>query len=595
MQDFMLYPTRDHDHKHTQQCDSAIEQHEMFPALTETVPLSPFTASPDDSDLHFSYEDLSTAFSQANLDATEEELYDDTEDYETEPPSAAGATLLDMLKHFPDLPSFLDSEHFPTFANIWFEFRKITALAKHPENRLSVQRWLESTALQIHYTMITIVKSNSESTDPESQPRRMFSAFRRLKDRIEITHQVFSIIENGRVYLNQSPSEAIAPLLESAIKIRKDVDFLLNSPSSVIPVIEQNDVITLKDASQVTMTELSNSVMNTYNLMPYTYNSSTTVVENVQHQQTSSHLDNNCLSMKNELSTNQSKPPIFSHIQPSLIHFASSSLPVTPHIDNTNNLFTQFLSLPTSPTCAQEGILVDNTCAPCNSVHDLSLSPYQTNSPLNTLSHDGDSEYEIDPMDVEIQNTKIRQETDDEDDDYVASDNLEDEDWKEKPVVTRRRSRRNTFVTTTSVVARKGEQNVVTVKELRKPSGSERHYTRRTATSYDAQTTHYLKSVFFDIYSTRDKLTKEQRRQVEKDTGLKPRNITYWFSNHKRRFQNSLLVFKKVVKDSNGIVKTYDDFLEWRRLRGLPEEVLDAEVAALTATDNKLNDTIRLA
>lgn len=593
MQDFMLYPTRDHDHKRTQPYALAMEQPEMFPALHESIALSPFTTSPDDSDLHFSYEDLTASFSKTHLDATEEDLQDDNEDHEEEPPSVAGATLIDMLKHFPDLPSFFDSEHFSTFANIWFEFRRISALARYPENRLFAQRWLESTALQIHYTMITIVKSNSENTNPESQPRRMFSAFRRLKDRIEIIHQVFTIIENGRVYLNQSPSEAIAPLLESANKIKKDVNILLNNPSSMIPVIEENDVVTMKDASQVTMTELSNSVMNTYNLMPYTYNCSTTVAENNQHQQTSSSLANNCSSFTNEPPTNQPIPPRFSHIQPSMIHFASSSLPVTPHVDNPNNLFAKFLSLPTSPTCALEGIFVDNTCAPCNSVHDSSLSPYQTNSPLNTLPQDGESEYEIDSMDVEIQDAGHRQDTDDEDDEYVASDNQEDEDWKERPTVTRRRSRRNTFVTTTTVVSGKTERNVVTVKELRKPSGSERHYTRRTATSYDAQTTHYLKSVFFDIYSTRDKLTKEQRRQVEKDTGLKPRNITYWFSNHKRRFQNSLLVFKKVVKDSNGLVKTYDDFLEWRRLRGLPEEVLDTEVAALT--DNKYNDTVALA
>ncbi|KAI7886040.1 hypothetical protein K492DRAFT_114434, partial [Lichtheimia hyalospora FSU 10163] len=101
---------------------------------------------------------------------------------------------------------------------------------------------------------------------------------------------------------------------------------------------------------------------------------------------------------------------------------------------------------------------------------------------------------------------------------------------------------------------------------------------RRTATSYDAETTHYLKSVFFSIYSKRDKLTKDQRRQVQLHTGLKPRNITYWFSNHKRRFQTSLKIFKRTVRESNGNVKTYDDFLEWRREHDLPEEVMDHEL-----------------
>ncbi|KAI9264804.1 hypothetical protein BY458DRAFT_513586 [Sporodiniella umbellata] len=100
---------------------------------------------------------------------------------------------------------------------------------------------------------------------------------------------------------------------------------------------------------------------------------------------------------------------------------------------------------------------------------------------------------------------------------------------------------------------------------------------RRTATSYDAQTTRYLKAVFFDIYSVSDKLTKEQRRKVQQDTGLKPRNITYWFSNHKRRFQNSLAVFRKTVNESHGQIKTYHEFLKWRKDRGLSEDVLENE------------------
>ncbi|KAI9484699.1 hypothetical protein BDB00DRAFT_892083 [Zychaea mexicana] len=115
-------------------------------------------------------------------------------------------------------------------------------------------------------------------------------------------------------------------------------------------------------------------------------------------------------------------------------------------------------------------------------------------------------------------------------------------------------------------------------QQARRPRAP-RTYTRRTATSYDAETTHYLKSVFFSIYSKKDKLTKEQRKQVQTHTGLKPRNITYWFSNHKRRFQNSLYVFKQTVRESQGKVVTYDDFLSWRRQHGLPEDVPDSEVA----------------
>ncbi|ORY99419.1 hypothetical protein BCR43DRAFT_489249 [Syncephalastrum racemosum] len=99
---------------------------------------------------------------------------------------------------------------------------------------------------------------------------------------------------------------------------------------------------------------------------------------------------------------------------------------------------------------------------------------------------------------------------------------------------------------------------------------------RRTATSYDAETTHYLKSIFYKSYSVRDKLTKEERQEIQDKTGLKPRNITYWFSNHKRRFQPSLNEFKRLHRETQGRVATFDDFVRWRRLRGLTDEVMES-------------------
>lgn len=94
---------------------------------------------------------------------------------------------------------------------------------------------------------------------------------------------------------------------------------------------------------------------------------------------------------------------------------------------------------------------------------------------------------------------------------------------------------------------------------------------KRTVTSYDAQTSQYLKSVFFEVYSKQSKLSKEQRVAVQEKTGLPSRNITYWFSNHKRRFQDSLEIYRKAVIDSKGSINCYEDFIQWRKDRGLSE------------------------
>ncbi|KAL0082843.1 Homeodomain-like DNA binding domain-containing transcription factor [Phycomyces blakesleeanus] len=84
---------------------------------------------------------------------------------------------------------------------------------------------------------------------------------------------------------------------------------------------------------------------------------------------------------------------------------------------------------------------------------------------------------------------------------------------------------------------------------------------KRTATSYDSETTKYLKSVFYNIYSKTNKLSKTQRRDLQENTGLSPRSITYWFSNHKRRHPKDIQAFKKTIADSKGKLKTYEDFL----------------------------------
>ncbi|KAI9269708.1 hypothetical protein EDC94DRAFT_686132 [Helicostylum pulchrum] len=521
------------------------------------APLSPFsTPSPDDSNMQFSYEeDLSNSFDDTCLNELQ-----DSQDYDNAPPSVESISLDQLLHSFPDLPSFIYHPFFVLFSDIWLEFQKYTALAKEPSNRSYVQSWLTSTALQIHYHMVTLVKSSAEQEDPESSSRKLFSAFRILKDRIEIMHQVFQIIEMGRT-LGQSPTEAIAPLVETAVQIRKDVAYFNDSSTAMIPVIGKDEV-NLVRPDQVSMADFDSHVMNTYNLMPYN-NFSTTAANNL--------ISNTCIQQDSS-NMNPIHAP-YSFIQPSWMHFHDGSLPVTPSQSSVQ--YNQFMSLPTSPTCAQEVYSVDQPArTPCNSVQDMTLSPYKSNSPLNNTSEanpseDDDNDYDMDLDDDDLNSMTVKEEYDDE---YIASD-VEEEDMKENKI--RRRSKR-TKVLKPGISITKSRINAVTTKDKR-PVAFERQYTRRTATSYDSETTHYLKSIFFDIYSNNDKLTKDQRRQVQRETGLKPRNITYWFSNHKRRFQNSLLVYKKIVTESKGSVKNYNDFLLWRRSRGLSEEVLENE------------------
>jgi hypothetical protein len=103
---------------------------------------------------------------------------------------------------------------------------------------------------------------------------------------------------------------------------------------------------------------------------------------------------------------------------------------------------------------------------------------------------------------------------------------------------------------------------------------------KRTPTSYDSETSYYLKSMFFQAYSIQKKLTKTQRLEAQKKTGLDSRKLTYWFSNHKRRSQEALEIYHDTIRRSDGQVSNYQEFLMWRRSRGLPDHIGSAEVTA---------------
>ncbi|KAI9311217.1 hypothetical protein BX666DRAFT_1999052 [Dichotomocladium elegans] len=207
---------------------------------------------------------------------------------------------------------------------------------------------------------------------------------------------------------------------------------------------------------------------------------------------------------------------------------------------------------------------------------DEVLSGQDTDDSQSVFESPFDDDTEFEPMDEE---DTYDDDDDDDDDEYTetkravrSSRRHDTQPQKQKSRASKQATRRKDGDNDKS--AENSDEGILATRRIfRTP----RHHTRRTATSYDAETTHYLKSVFFSIYSKRDKLTKEQRRQVQIHTGLKPRNITYWFSNHKRRFQRALKVYKQTVQKTGGAIKSYDDFLLWRRRHGLTDEVLDDE------------------
>ncbi|GAN10431.1 hypothetical protein MAM1_0354d09972 [Mucor ambiguus] len=105
---------------------------------------------------------------------------------------------------------------------------------------------------------------------------------------------------------------------------------------------------------------------------------------------------------------------------------------------------------------------------------------------------------------------------------------------------------------------------------------------KRTTTSYDAETTAYLKRAFFNYYSKQCKLTREQREAVIRETGLHSRKITYWFSNHKRRLGTELAIYRKLTREHK--IKDYDAFVQWRQDQKLPAYITREEISSFKAS-----------
>ncbi|CAO3595369.1 unnamed protein product [Absidia cylindrospora] len=80
---------------------------------------------------------------------------------------------------------------------------------------------------------------------------------------------------------------------------------------------------------------------------------------------------------------------------------------------------------------------------------------------------------------------------------------------------------------------------------------------------YSPEVTKHLKQAFVDTVGQDRKLTKALRKKIMHETGLNSRNLTYWFSNRKRRPPFLGQQYKEAVIQSRGQVKTYEDFELW--------------------------------
>ncbi|KAI7886039.1 hypothetical protein K492DRAFT_178767, partial [Lichtheimia hyalospora FSU 10163] len=133
-----------------------------------------------------------------------------------------------LLEHFPDLPKFLSHPQLPCFVRLWYQFQQDIALAKEPAFRPAVQENLQHLAVQAEGILQQIFYwqhhqgDPSSYNDPESDTTFMLTALCRLKERVEVMQQVLQIIENGRVWFNQDPKQAVMPILQAVIKERQE-------------------------------------------------------------------------------------------------------------------------------------------------------------------------------------------------------------------------------------------------------------------------------------------------------------------------------------------------------------------------------------
>ncbi|KAF7724383.1 hypothetical protein EC973_001108 [Apophysomyces ossiformis] len=441
--------------------------------------------------------------------------------------------LLDqMLRHFGDLPRFVFHADFPFFARLWLNYQCQLVLAKDPKWRLSVYTWLGDAVDGIQYRLDRINPSDQEV---EASTSCIVAALVKLKGRMTCMRQVLKTSEFRCLWPVRDFHGATAPLGETLNKTRQ----------RVVPPSNAHEQMLLH--SDTFKSEQSN-----------TYYGPAMVSWSSRQSQMPIGLPELCYQPFQDPLT--AAPFIPSDVsgqmpscyqeQPSTSMVLVCSAPWAVPTERT-------LAHPTANSTTSNSVADDNNFM--SSISSISSSSYSHDSDISEKRSEdmtnSDNEKEDTVITDDDQRDKDYEESsEEEEEEEEEEDGDESEDFIWKSTKKKKRSYRSFLYPS------------------KKTRGQRR---RRTATSYDSETTHYLKSVFFNIYSKQDKLTKEQRLRVQRHTGLKPRNITYWFSNHKRRFQTALQVFRQTVRESNGQVKTYNDFLEWRRNHGLPEEIVE--------------------
>ncbi|KAI8141899.1 hypothetical protein BJV82DRAFT_714723 [Fennellomyces sp. T-0311] len=109
----------------------------------------------------------------------------------------------------------------------------------------------------------------------------------------------------------------------------------------------------------------------------------------------------------------------------------------------------------------------------------------------------------------------------------------------------------------------------------------------RTKTSYDQATTYLLNTLFFETFGHGTKPSKRERSRIQRKTGISSRHLTYWLSNHKRRYKGELDAYRRLLAD--GKVHDYDSYNKYRNNHCVPE-LRDKNMREDTANDNFSSD-----